>query len=35
MDSDHVVLSAVLPETVAGRLDLKDSAGSEDDSNEE
>ncbi len=31
MDSDHVILSAVLPETVAGRLDTDE----EDDKNEQ
>ena len=31
MDSDHVILSAVPPETVANRLDNKDSQTMEDD----
>lgn len=31
MDSDHIILSAVLPETVAGRLDTDE----EDDKNEQ
>ncbi|MBC8528788.1 DUF370 domain-containing protein [Christensenellaceae bacterium NSJ-44] len=31
MDSDHVILSAVQPETVANRLDNKDSQTMEDD----
>lgn len=33
MDSDHIVLSAIQPETVAGRLNGKDTAddGEEDD----
>lgn len=34
-DSDHIVLSAVQPETVAHRLDVKDSDDSEDLSDEE
>ncbi len=29
MDSDHVILSAIQPETVAGRLDDEDSAEDE------
>ena len=33
-DSDHIVLSAVLPETVAGRLDSKYES-TEEDENEE
>ena len=33
-DSDHIVLSAVLPETVAGRLDSK-YVSPEEDENEE
>ncbi len=30
MDSDHVVLSAVQPETVAGRLDNEEAQGDEE-----
>ena len=30
MDSDHVILSAIQPETVANRLNDKDEAGDED-----
>lgn len=29
MDTDHVILSAILPETVAGRLNEKNTAGTE------
>lgn len=31
MDSDHVVLSAIQPETVAGRLSSRDAAAAEED----
>ncbi len=31
MDSDHVILSAVLPETVAGRLDADEEDNNKDD----
>ncbi len=30
-DSDHIILSAVQPETVANRLDVKDSSDVEDE----
>ena len=30
-DSDHVILSAVQPETVANRLDTKESSGDDDE----
>ena len=34
-DSDHVILSAVQPETVAHRLSVKDNAGISEDEEEE
>lgn len=34
-DSDHVILSAVQPETVAHRLNIKDAAGMAEDVGEE
>jgi len=35
MDSDHIILSAIQPETVAGRLDNKDTNYEEDTKDEE
>ena len=34
MDSDHVVLSAIQPETIANRLNSKESAVEEEDADE-
>lgn len=31
MDTDHIILSAILPETVAGRLNEKNTAGTEEE----
>lgn len=31
MDTDHIILSAILPETVAGRLNEKNAAGTEEE----
>ena len=31
MDTDHVILSAILPETIAGRMTGKPAAGEEDE----
>ena len=34
MDTDHVILSAILPETIAGRMNDKDSADVEEPEDE-
>lgn len=31
MDTDHIILSAILPETVAGRLNEKNASGGEEE----
>ena len=31
MDTDHIILSAILPETVAGRLNEKNAVGAEEE----
>lgn len=31
MDTDHIILSAIMPETVAGRLNDKNTAGAEEE----
>lgn len=34
MDTDHIILSAILPETVAGRLNDKNTAAAEEEGEE-